>query len=98
MAEDGQRPPQTPRFDVRRLLEPFGPTMTVPQLAELLGQSAEAIRQKAQSGALPGRKLPGGRQYFFFTAEVAEILEASRVTPADADEGSAAEQERSSAT
>jgi Helix-turn-helix domain len=84
MADDEQDA-ATPQFDIRRLLEPYGKTMTVPQLAELLNQNPETIRQKAQSGALPGRKLPGGRQYFFFTAEIAEVLEGSLVTPADAE-------------
>jgi hypothetical protein len=84
MAESEQGP-TTPQFDIRQLLEPYGKTMSVPQLAELLNQDPETIRQKARSGALPGRKLPGGRQYFFFTAEVAEVLEASLVTPVDAE-------------
>jgi excisionase family DNA binding protein len=86
MTEDGHSPPPRRRFDVRQVLERFGPTMSVPQLAELLNVSAENIRQKAASGELPGRKLPGGRQYFFFTEELVEVLEASLVSPVDAAE------------
>jgi hypothetical protein len=88
MAARGQRSAerqQHQQFDVRRLLEPYGATINVPQLAELLNQTPEAIRQKAVSGDLPGRKLPGGRTYFFFTEELAPVLERTLVAAADAE-------------
>jgi hypothetical protein len=69
--------------DMRRRLQEYGPTMTVPQLATFLNQSPESIRQKVGRGELPGNRLPGGRNIFFYTDEIAEVLARSRISPAD---------------
>ena len=48
--------------------------ITVGDVAALLRLSKTRVRQKAASGELPGKKIPGGRDWFFNKKEIEKIL------------------------
>ena len=48
--------------------------ITVGDVAALLRLSKTRVRQKAASGELPGKKIPGGRDWFFNKKESEKIL------------------------
>jgi excisionase family DNA binding protein len=52
-------------------------------VAELLGMNVQMVRLAAREGRLPACRLPGGRAFLFFAAEVLEWVKAHPVTAAD---------------
>ena len=48
--------------------------ITVGDVAALLRLSKTRVRQKAASGELPGKKIPGGRDWFFNKKEIEKFL------------------------
>lgn len=48
--------------------------ITVGEVAALLRLSKTRVRQKAASGDLPAKKIPGGRDWIFNKKEIEKIL------------------------
>lgn len=48
--------------------------IAVGEVSRLLRLSKTRVRQKAASGKLPGKKIPGGRDWFFNREEIEKIL------------------------
>ena len=48
--------------------------ITVGEVAALLRLSKTRVRQKAASGDLPAKKIPGGRDWIFNKEEIEKIL------------------------
>lgn len=48
--------------------------ITVGEVAKILRMSKCRVRQKAASGQLPAKKIPGGRDWLFDRQEVEKIL------------------------
>ena len=48
--------------------------ITVVEVASILHLSKTRVRQKAATGELPAKKIPGGRDWFFNKKEIEKIL------------------------
>ena len=62
------------------MAEEYPPILDAAQVAELLGMNVQMVRQYAREGRLPAYKLPGGRTFKFFRAEIYEFVRSHPVT------------------
>ena len=60
--------------------------LTSAQVAQLLHMSTRRVHILVQSGHLKAHKIPGTRQYLFWRHELIDLINASVVDPADADD------------
>ena len=63
---------KTPQSTWREAMEKE--IITVGEVAALLRLSKTRVRQKAASGDLPAKKIPGGRDWIFNKKEIEKIL------------------------
>ena len=59
--------------------------LTTAQVAQMLHVSPQTVGRLVKSGSLPAHRIPGTRQLLFWRHQIAELVNANRVLPDDAD-------------
>ena len=68
--------------------------LTTAQVAQMLHVTPQTVGRLVKSGSLPAHRIPGTRQLLFWRHQIAELVNANRVLPDDADATDAVEDAR----
>ena len=59
--------------------------LTTAQVAQMLHVSTQTVGRLVKGGNLPAHRIPGTRQLLFWRHQIAELVNANRVNPDDAE-------------